>query len=430
MRERLAGLNYTLIAIVAEGFLSRLSFGLISFALPLYAYRIGLSLTEVGFLASLNVAVALALKPAMGWAADRVGLKRSFTFAIGLRSLVALLLAFAGTPWQLFALRGVHGMSKSIRDPSANALIAEYGGKKAIASAFAWYQTAKSVAGSVGKATAGILLTLTASNFSLVFFVSFILSALPLLTVAYFVREPERGEKASAEEAASIDAPPEEEATAPPEAQERPPAILPYASLGLLITTSAEMLGGLFPIIATEYAGLSEAETGIIYAVSTFLILFAGPFFGWLSDNVSQKLVLGVRSVANVLSSILYLLFPNLAGVVSGKLVDDMGKAAFRPAWGSLMAHISSFDRKRRARTMSVVSLGEDAGDIIGPVLAGFLWNTYGIVALFGVRIGIAVVAEIYAVVLQRSMRKHESATAPPDAPAEHEERTASYSKE
>ncbi|MDQ5827849.1 MAG: MFS transporter, partial [Chloroflexota bacterium] len=113
MRTKRLPINLPLVAIVAEGFLSRLSFGLISFALPLYAYRLGLSLTEIGFLTSLNLVVALALKASMGWAADRFGLKRSFAVAIGLRSLVALLLAFAVVPWQLFALRTVHGMSKA-----------------------------------------------------------------------------------------------------------------------------------------------------------------------------------------------------------------------------------------------------------------------------------------------------------------------------
>src|SRR3712207_2493499 len=95
MRTKRLPINLPLVAIVAEGFLSRLSFGIISFALPLYAYRLGLSLTEIGLLTSLNLVVALALKAGMGWAADRFGLKRSFAFAIGLRSLVALLLAFA-----------------------------------------------------------------------------------------------------------------------------------------------------------------------------------------------------------------------------------------------------------------------------------------------------------------------------------------------
>lgn len=85
-------------AVIAEGFLSRLSFGLISFALPLYARHLGLSLTETGFLFSLNLIAEQAFKPVMGWIADRFGLKRSFTTAIAMRSLVALLLAFAGAP--------------------------------------------------------------------------------------------------------------------------------------------------------------------------------------------------------------------------------------------------------------------------------------------------------------------------------------------
>jgi MFS family permease len=90
-----SGTNLAAIAIVAEGFLSRLSFGIISFALPIYAQRIGLSLFEIGVLMTLNQVIAMALKPAMGWVADRFGLKRSFTASIVIRSLVALFLVVA-----------------------------------------------------------------------------------------------------------------------------------------------------------------------------------------------------------------------------------------------------------------------------------------------------------------------------------------------
>src|SRR6266513_3461748 len=93
--------NLALLTIVAEGFLSRLSFGLISFALPLYAYHLGMKLSEIGILASINLVVALALKPAMGVLADRFGLKRSFAAATSLRSVVSLALAFVTAPWQL-----------------------------------------------------------------------------------------------------------------------------------------------------------------------------------------------------------------------------------------------------------------------------------------------------------------------------------------
>ena len=79
-----------------------------------------------------------------------------------------------------------------------------------------------------------------------------------------------------------------------------------------------------------------------------------------------------------------------------------------------MMAHFSSVDTRRRARTMGVVSLGEDAGEIAGPVLAGFLWGTWGVATLFGVRIVMAVVAESYTVVVLSGRLDHGSRAQPP----------------
>ncbi|PYN97287.1 MAG: MFS transporter [Candidatus Rokuibacteriota bacterium] len=389
--------NAPLLAIVGEGLLSRLSFGLIGFTLPLYARHLGLTLTEVGILAALNSAVALAAKPLLGWVADRFGLKRTFVAAIGLRSLVSLLLGFASAPWELYAIRTTHGVSMSLRDPSVNALIAEHGGAKSVASAFAWYQTARTVAGSVSRALAGILLTLTAANYPLVFFVAFALSVLPLLVVSRWVQEESATSHANGNPGSSQEPLPQRTPNSASAGRSRP-KLLPFVGLGFLIAGTAEMLNGLFPVLATEYAGLSPAQAGIVYAVSTLATIFSGPVFGWLSDNVSRKLVLMVRGVANTLSSILYVAAPTFAGIAVAKTADDMGKAAFRPAWGALMAHISSFDKRNRARTMSWMSMAEDAGGVVGPVLAGLLWSTWGIIALMGVRVVLAIVTEVYAV--------------------------------
>jgi MFS family permease len=396
-------------AIVAEGFLSRLSFGILTFALPLYAFReLGMSLAAVGVLLSLNLVVALALKPAMGALADRVGLKRSFAASIGLRSVVSMLLVFAVLPWQLFAIRTIHGVSISLRDPSVFVLIADHGGKKAIASAFAWYQTAKSIAGALGKGAGGILLGLTASNFSLVFLIAFALSALPLVVVLRYVREPRPHEQGTTR-AAAAQAPPDRE---PPEERSSRPPVLPFMGFGFLVSSTAYMLANLFPIFAVEYAGLTPAQAGIIYMVAASLAL-SGPFFGWLSDNVSRRLVLSVRSAANVVSSVIYLAAPNFAGLTVGRALDDMGKAAFRPAWGAMMAEVANFDKRRRARTMGAMSSGEDAGEIAGPILAGLLWSIWGVPALLGVRIGLAVVTEVYTVVLSRFLTRREAAGPP-----------------
>src|SRR5512144_2506197 len=132
MRLLPEGADPALGAIVAEGFLSRLSFGIANVALLLYGSYLGLNLTELGVLASISLIASLAVKPVMGWVADRFGLKQSFVGAIGLRSLVALLLVFAVLPWQLFAIRILYGVSQGMRDPALNALLAERGGKKSV----------------------------------------------------------------------------------------------------------------------------------------------------------------------------------------------------------------------------------------------------------------------------------------------------------
>jgi MFS family permease len=378
-------------ALVLEGLLSRLSFGMISFALPLYARRLGFSLSEIGLLVALNTAVSLALKPLMGWVADRGGFKRTLLWGIGLRSVVSGLLGLATAPWHLYAVRSLHGLSMSLRDPSVNALIAEEGGEKQVASAFAWYQTAKTLAGQLSKSAAGFLLALTTANYPVVFLVAFGLSLLPGMVVAVFVKNDHRPK---------IEAAP----PAPPTASEpaRRPSIIPFMGLGLLIRATADMLDGLLPIIAIEYAGLTEAQTGLIYAVASVVLVVSSPVFGWLADNVSQGLVLSVRGAANALSSVVYIVAPNFAGVMGAKTLDDLGKAAYRPAWGALMARVSAFDRRSRARTMSFMTVGEDLGSILAPVLAGFLWSTWGITVAMGGRVVLALVTETYALAVAR----------------------------
>jgi len=406
VRSRLRSVDPSLLAVVAEGFLSRLAFGMVSFALPLFALQeLGLSIAQIGFLVSVNFMVAIALKPVMGAVADRIGLKLGLVGAIALRSVVSLLLAFVAVPWQLFAVRGLHGVSMAMRDPSVNAIIAEQGGKRTIAQSFAWYQTAKTVAGSAGRLLAGVLLTLTAADFSLVFLAAFALSSLPLVVVVRYVRAPSTR---AAEE--SVVEPPFQADGRDPGSEaaiEGRPAIAPFMGLGFLISGTAYMLANLFPIFAVEYAGLSEAQAGAIYGIST-VVAFSGPIFGWLSDNVSRKLVLSVRSVANVASSVLYLVAPTLAGLAVGKGLDDAGKAAFRPAWGALMAHVSGYDRRRRARTMGYMSMGESAGEMTGPIVAGLLWGAFGVPVLLATRIGLAILTEIYTVVLTRRLERAE----------------------
>jgi MFS family permease len=418
-------------ALLLEGFTSRLSFGVLSFALPLYARDLGMSIASIGLLSAFAGMVSLSLKPFTGALADRWGVRRTLLGALTARSMLCLAYVVAATPVQLFAVRGVHGVSDSLRDPAVHAMIAENGDRRTMASTFAWYQTAKTTAGAVGKSLAGLLLA-TALGFPLAFAVAFALSFLPVLALAATTssslgshvggRDRAAPDTAAPDTAAPDTAAPDTApataagtgppADSPPRQPGRPPGLAAFAGLGFVVAGTASMLTALFPIIAVEYAGLSTAEAGLVYLLTPALA-FTGPVWGRLADRVSRPLVLSVRGFANVTSSLVYLFAPNLAGVWTGKALDDIGKAAFRPAWGSLMADVANRDPRSRARAMGYLTAGEDAGTILAPVLAGLLWTFWGVPVLLLARVVAAGLSEVYAVRLERRQRL---TTSPPPA--------------
>jgi MFS family permease len=381
--------------VVVEGFASRLSFGIVSFALPLYAHHLGMSLPAIGLLLSTNLAVSVLLKPAMGVLVDRVGVRRAYVWAVALRSVALLLLLVAVAPWQLFAVRGLHGVANAMRDPAAASVLAGLGGKDTVARRFAWYQTAKTVAGSGGRFAGGVLITVLA-GYSGAFAVAAALSLLPLALVAWRLKGPAvAGLTAPCEIAVPI-------ASAPVWRRVRP-----FALLGFLVAGTANLMTNLLPVLAVEYAGLPAAAAGGIYLV-TAVVSLSGPAWGWLADRGNTRWVLGLRAVGNVVSSVVWLVSPTYAGLVAGKVADDVGKAAFRPAWGALMAEVAAEDPRRRAAALSQMSAAEDLGEMSAPVVAGLIWSLWGIPALLIFRIGAAVLTEGYAIRLHRRTRPSE----------------------
>jgi MFS family permease len=381
--------NPTVTAVAAEGFLTRLGFGMVSLALPLFALSLGMSLAEVGFLYALRTVAVIAVKPIMGWAADRYGRKSTLLVAVVLRCLIGLLFVFASQAWHLYALRILQGAMTAARDPSAAALLATHGKKKSMASTFAWYSTARDVGRSFGYGAAGLLIEL--SGYRSVFFIAFLTSCIALVTVVKFVKESPVDERPRT-------APAPRPSAEPNVGWSLYARLMPYAGFGLMVASSAEMMQGLFPVLATQYAHLTEGQAGLAVSASSVAVLIAGPLFGWLSDHVSRKLALGARSAANTLSSVLYIVAPTFGGFMTAKLVDDAGKAAFRPTWGAILAEVSEVDPERRAQTMTFVDSAFSLGEVVGPMLAGLLLALTGIPGMLAARAILSLATEVHAV--------------------------------
>lgn len=389
-----------LLALIADGLIARFGFGLITFALPFYGLALGMSYAEIGMLAALRPLTAVGLKPFMGRLTDIVGQRRMYIAAIVGRCVVALFFIIASQVWMLFLIRFLHGATSAARDPAAALLISTYGGKNRLATAFAWYGSAREVGAALGIVCAGVILTASDDFYPFVFITAALIS-LAGLVVSMFYIPP--------------DPPHEREASLAPRADDCADNTLAsewwvYAILGMAMATTGAMLVQLFPVLAVDYAGLSKAQTSYIFAISLLVTVFAAPWFGHLADRVSRHLVLALRAVLNIVSTVIYWAAPHFGGFVAGRISDDLGKAAFRPAWGAMMAEIAESNKKTRGKTLGYLDTSQSAGEALGPVLAGWLWDEFGIAALFAARIGLSVVAEAYALwVIRRQVRREES---------------------
>ena len=397
-----------LLALVSEGFLSRLSSGVIGFALPLYAFELGLGFAEISVLISLNLIVGMALKPFAGALVDRIGSRVSSTIALGLRSLLYLLFAVAGAPVALYLIQGARGVTKAVRDPALYTLLAITGGKKRVARTFGWYQAAKGSAGSLGHAVAGFVLALSAGSFGWTFAAAAAIAFLPCVLLPLLI--PARHEAA-----------PESVKPATPAAGTPPVAtrrvlleLAPFMGFGFLVSASSRMLRRMMPLLLIEYAGLAASEAGALYVFAALIPLIAAPAFGWFYDRINPAMVLQARSVLNAVSSLIYIVSPTLAGFAAGKLLDKSGTSAFGPAWGALMTQASSADPTRRASRMGMMTAAEDAGTVGGPILAGILWSAVGPVAMLAARLGLSLAAGIYTLFLVRWLKRGETGAATP----------------
>jgi MFS family permease len=385
------------LTIVAEGFLGRLTFGMVSFALPLYALSLGLSLTEIGLLVSLRSVLEVVLKPPAGWLADRIGVRPVYVGGGVARVLAALALLLPGGFLALATVRGLQGASGAGRDVASLGVIMRDAPTR-IGGVFGWYTSARQVGNVAGAGVAGLTIAAAGGSFGPLFLLVVALSALPLVAVWVGLREIPDTRPTSRSHVAGQSVPVASATNRLGSLVSLVRELAGPSAVGMLVATSAFMVHGLFPVLATEYAGLTEAQAGLIYSLSAVVFLVAGPLFGWLVDRYGRVVALAWRSTANIGSSFLYLALPSFGGMALARSIDDSGKAAFRPAWAAAMAQIAAADPRRSSQRLGVLDASQSIGETIGPILAGLLWQSGGgVVALFAVRIAIAVVAELAA---------------------------------
>lgn len=375
-------------AVVLESFLNRLGFGIVTFALPLYALELGLSLTEIGLVIAAKALVQPLVKPPMGWLIDRAGARQGYLLASSLRFTSALLLLVATTPFGLVLVRIVQGAASSATEPAAITIVGD-GDHRRLGRRFSTVYGARDL-GKVSAGLVGGLLLGATGSFTVLWLVVAVLAALPIAIVWFGLRDVRV--PAAPRQGVVEDPPPVRRAAGGILRNRRLRLI---AALGLATGVTAHMTSAFFQVYASEVAGLSASQIGFVYSASIAALLVAGPLAGWAGDRYGVGPLASARAVANGASSLVYLLFPAFGGMLAGRLVDDAGKAAFRPTWGALLAAAGREAGPRRGRVIAGLDAARSLGEALGPVAAGLIWDLSGAAVFLLVRAALGVAAEL-----------------------------------
>lgn len=151
---------------------------------------------------------------------------------------------------------------------------------------------------------------------------------------------------------------------------------LAFACMNLTMVS----LGTYYPTFLSEVRGYALGQAAFLSSIATFAVLFSAPAAGWLSDRIgSRRLVFSLPFLAVAV----LLLFPfrvtdwQIAAVMllQGLLVGAIPTATFaaasevmrKPEWAGL--------------GLAVVLLGQNLGQLIGPILFGKIVERSGWVA-------------------------------------------------
>jgi len=345
-------------------FLVAIGFGLIIPAIPIFASSFGVSKTAIGLIVSAFAVMRFSSGLVSGKLVDKFGERAVLGFGLFMVSFFTLLTALSQSYSQLLIFRTLGGLGSSMFSVSAGSLLMRSVSDDVRARAQSLYNGGFLVGGVVGPAFGGLL-----SGISLraPFFVYSITLAMAGTVALFSLSEKRLGKK--------VDVPSNQiETTSLKEAFK----LKPYQIALVLAFVNNWILFGLrssiLPLFVTEQLKSTASIAGLGITIGALMqgifLLRAGKF----SDQSGRKAALLIGSTI-VLAGILSLAFtPNIAFYFISMALLGLGGAYVGTAPGSVVGDII---RGRGGQVIAAWQMAGDAGMIVGPILVGYLTDTF-----------------------------------------------------
>lgn len=370
-------------AIWALGFVSLfmdISSEMIHSLLPMFLVgTLGMSTLAVGILEGVAESTALIVKVFSGMLSDYLGKRKALALlGYSLGALSKPLFALAPGVTLVVTARLLDRVGKGIRGAPRDALVADIAPPEIRGQAFGLRQSMDTVGAFLGPLLGTGLMLLWADDFRSVFWVAIIPGALAVMVLVWGVKEPAHA----------------------PVQQVRSP--IQWASAKRLSRSYWWVvgLGGLFTlarfseaflVLRAEQVGVPVAMVPMVMVVMNVVYAASAYPFGWLSDRVKHRKLLGWGVVVLVLADLVLAHATHIGLLLTGILLWGIHMGMTQGLLATMVADTAQ--PELRGTAYGVFNLVSGIAMLVASTCAGWLWQTHGPQATFWAGAGFALVA-------------------------------------
>ena len=343
-----------------------LSSEMIHALLPLYLVTVmGASALTVGIIEGVAEATAQIVKIFSGALSDRLGKRKLLTaMGYGLAAFTKPVFPLAPSVGWLFAARFVDRIGKGIRGAPRDALIADITPPQLRGASFGLRQSLDTIGAFLGPLVAIVLMSLTADNFPLVFWIAVVPAFLSFALIAFGVREPVRPM-----ELAPVRAP------------------LSRAQIARLSTTfwivvalasifTLARFSEAFLLLRAQSAGLTLALIPAVLVLMNVVYALSAWPAGALSDRIGRFGLLAGGFALLIAADLALAFAGNIAMVALGTALWGLHMGLTQGILASLVADTAPADL--RGTAFGLFNLITGVATLIASVVAGALWDIVG----------------------------------------------------
>lgn len=354
-------------------FVNIVGFGMVFPLLPFYAKEFQASETTIGFLAASFAVGEFFFAPLWGRLSDRFGRKPVILISLLGISFAFAAFAIANSLLWLFISRFLQGVFSSAAFTAASAYVVDMTTKEERISGLSRLGASLATGFIFGPAIGGVLSSI---NHQLPFFIASALTIFNLISVKIFLKESlkEKEEKLVLKEG--------------------------FLNIKAMYHGLQGKLGTLFififiwsyalsnnqvavPLFGTEVLQVSMVLIGIFFSLQG---LTSGTVQWFLLSKIVSRFgehKIALLGLTIMMVSLFLLPFSQAAAVMAILMIGfSFGSAITRPTIQTL---ISKYTHEGQGTTMGIASAFESSGRIVGPIIGGGLYSTFGFHSPFAV---------------------------------------------